>query len=173
MPFVSSVLSNDRVSTLSSDNTISSIKEMTIGNNDSYLYSVLEFNESMHKLEIEDKIAYYRALVESINGDPSKLEQIHESYIVSGIKRIVEFIERIIEWMDESDTVFMTVSWILLPNVLSKATLTRHIAIHIAGWMIQLFVSWLTTVIARHRVFFGQSLILPICPSLQKVSWKV
>ena len=101
MAFVSSVLSDDRISTLSSDNTISSIKEMTIGNDESYLYSVLEFNESMHKLEIEDKLAYYRALVESINGDPAKLEHIYESYVVDGIKRIVEFIERIIEWIKQ------------------------------------------------------------------------
>lgn len=101
MAFVSSVLMNDRVSTLSSDNTVSSIKEMTIGDNDSYLYSVLEFNEKMHTLEIEDKIAYYRALVESINGDPSKLEQIHESMVVDGIKRIVKFISTIIDWIAE------------------------------------------------------------------------
>ena len=107
MAFVSSVLSDGRVSTLSSDNTVSSIKEMTIGNDDSYLYSVLEFNESMHTLEIEDKIAYYRALVESINGDPSKLDQIYESYVVDGIKRIVKFIERIINWIKEKiSTIF-------------------------------------------------------------------
>lgn len=107
MAFVSSVLSDGRVSTLSSDNTVSSIKEMTIGNDDSYLYSVLEFNESMHTLEIEDKIAYYRALVESINGDPSKLDQIYESYVVDGIKRIVKFIEKIINWIKEKvSTIF-------------------------------------------------------------------
>lgn len=101
MAFVSSVLSDGRVSTLSSNNTISSIKEMTVRNDDSYLYSVLEFNEGMHNLEIEDKIAYYRALVESINGEPSKLEQIYESYVINSIKRIVKFIERIIEWIKE------------------------------------------------------------------------
>lgn len=107
MAFASSVLSDDRVSTLSSDNTISSIKEMTIGNDESYLYSVLEFNESMHKLEIEDKLSYYRALVESINGDPSKLEKIYESYIIDGIKRIVKFIEKIINWVKEKiSTIF-------------------------------------------------------------------
>lgn len=107
MAFASSVLSDDRMSTLSSDNTISSIKEMTIGNDDSYLYSVLEFNESMHKLEIEDKLAYYRALVESINGDPTKLESIYESYVIDGIKRIVKFIEKIIDWIrDKLGTIF-------------------------------------------------------------------
>lgn len=107
MAFASSVLSGDKVSTLSSDNTISSIKEMTIGNDDYYLYSVLEFNEGMHTLEIEDKIAYYRALVESINGDPSKLEQIYESYIIDGVKRIVKFIEKIINWIKEKiSTIF-------------------------------------------------------------------
>lgn len=101
MSFASSILMNDKVSTLSSDNTISSIKEMTIGDGESYLYSVLEFNEKMHNLEIEDKIAYYRALVESINGNPSKLEEIHESMVVDGIKRIVKFISTIIDWVRE------------------------------------------------------------------------
>lgn len=112
MAFTSSVLANNRVSTLNSNNSISSIKEMTINENNSYLYSVLEFNEKMHTLEIKDRISYYRSLVESIN-NPSRIEQIHESLVIDGIKRIVELISHIIELAKEKISTIFTMNSML------------------------------------------------------------
>lgn len=104
MAFVSSILTDrENISTLSSNN-ISSIKEMTLGSDDSYIYSVLEFNEKLHCIDIEDKISYYRALVESINGNKSELEAIYESMIVDAIKRIIKVITTIIDWIKDKLT---------------------------------------------------------------------
>jgi len=99
MAFVSSVLTDNKVCTLLSDSNVSSIKEMTTSVDESYIYSILEFNEKLHRIEIEDKIDYYRALVESINGDKSKLEGIYESMLVNAIKRLGEIVTAIIEWI--------------------------------------------------------------------------
>lgn len=67
------------------------------------IYDILEFNENMHKIEVEDELNYYRALAESCNtSDPSRVQMIEEGYLENFKDKITEIIKSIIEWINDN-----------------------------------------------------------------------
>lgn len=93
--FTSDVLKANNVSSLSEDTIIDMIIKP---NNESYLYNLLEFNADMHRIEIADKISYYRQLIGQDKGILNE-EAITESRVIDMIKLITSTIERIISWI--------------------------------------------------------------------------
>lgn len=93
--FTSDVLKANNVSSLSEDTIVDMIIKP---NNESYLYNLLEFNADMHRIEIADKISYYRQLIGQDKGTLNE-EAITESRVIDMIKLITSTIERIISWI--------------------------------------------------------------------------
>lgn len=96
--FTSDVLKVNNASLFSED----AITDMMIKpNNESYLYNLLEFNEDMHKIEIADKISYYRQLIGQDNGSLTE-SAITESRVVDMLNIIVSTISRIINFIKDA-----------------------------------------------------------------------
>ena len=95
MPFNSSILKYDiNRSNVDINNIIESAKR---SENDSYIYSLLEFNDSVHDIVTIDKISYYRALTEaSGNG----LVVVDEG-VVEVVKSLANIISKIITFLKD------------------------------------------------------------------------
>lgn len=97
----SSLLSNNSINYFDENN----IYEANNSNNKSrpYIYNILEFNENMHKIEIQDEINYYRLLSECYStSDNSKLNSINEAYLEDFKNKIIEIIRTIVEWINDN-----------------------------------------------------------------------
>lgn len=94
MAFNANVLSLNNTA-LSEDSLMSLMKKP---NYESYLHCVLEFNEELHRIEVADKISYYRQLVGQSNGALNE-EAITESKVVDIVKLIVKAITAVIDFI--------------------------------------------------------------------------
>ena len=68
------------INTLSESFSDNTIKNTTPFNEEteSYLYAMLEFNDKLHEIDINDKLAYYRALKESCDNEDKGLAPVNE-----------------------------------------------------------------------------------------------
>lgn len=94
MAFNSSILSYDSNRHMTDVNNI--VENAKNSNNDSFIYSLLEFNDSVHDIVISDKISYYKALTESSNG----LTTINEG-IVEVVNALAKVIAKIINFLKD------------------------------------------------------------------------
>ena len=78
---------------------------METENTDNYFHTLLEFNEEMHKIDVADKINYYRLLKEASLGECTELalqENIISTirdYIAKAIQAIIDFIKKIFAFL--------------------------------------------------------------------------
>ena len=83
-------------SLLKSGNSTTSIHELTVPNNRSGIYDILEFNDELHDIIVTDKIHYYRSICESKNGVDIN---ISESVIGDAVKVLTSIIEKVIAFV--------------------------------------------------------------------------
>ena len=65
-------------------------------NNESYIYDLLEMNDTYHDMDVYDKIAYYRSLLEASNN-----ESVNESKVINARDFIARLIEPIIRFLTD------------------------------------------------------------------------
>lgn len=93
MVFNSSIL----VAKPTNENTINTISELAKTSGDSsYIYNLLEFNDSIHDIDVLNKISYYRTLKENANNE---LANIDESVIGTVVERLSKIIESILNFI--------------------------------------------------------------------------
>lgn len=95
MTFNSSVLSYNSDRHITDMNNI--VENARKSNSDLFVYSLLEFNDSVHDIDIIDKISYYRALTEASNND---LMAVNEG-IVEVVNALAKIIAKIINFLKD------------------------------------------------------------------------
>ena len=95
MAFNSSVLSYNSDRHMTDMNNI--VENARKSNSDLFVYSLLEFNDSVHEIDIIDKISYYRALTEASNNG---LMAVNEG-IVEVVNALAKIIAKIINFLKD------------------------------------------------------------------------
>ena len=88
-----------------------SINNLSSKSDDSYLYSLLEFNADLHEIDIDYKCSYYKALKElSETTDIRKIRTLEEGVldnfskkIVKVIQAIIDFIKKVVQYITNKD----------------------------------------------------------------------
>lgn len=92
MAFNSSLLMSNNKSII--ENVVETARK---SENDSYIYSLLELNDSVHDIEVSDKISYYRALTETSG---NSLMSMNEG-IVEVVNALAKIIAKIINFLKD------------------------------------------------------------------------